>query len=140
MNDLGVDFLDLHYYLRMQQFRRAYDGIHWDCTAHRRISNLLLHHFCECWNLTTPGRFVVSARDTVNVSNSVEEKNNEKAVKDVEDDDEIEVNKLVEGNKGKRDEEKVNKTPKKISEDDYFQNLNYKLFNYLFSTFLKIIF
>ncbi|KAK3095765.1 hypothetical protein FSP39_018757, partial [Pinctada imbricata] len=38
----GHDVLDLHYYLRHQIHRRAEDGIHWDMTGHRRMSNLLL--------------------------------------------------------------------------------------------------
>ena len=139
MNDFGVDFLDLHYYFRMQQFRRAYDGIHWDSTAHRRISNLLLHHLCECWDLTTPGRFAVSVREPENLSHAVKQDviknveldkqekkdNNEKIVKEVEedddddddDDDEIVVINVVEGNKGKPHEKRVNETPKKITEE-----------------------
>lgn len=40
----GYDLLDLHYYLRNQLHRRAGDGVHWDQTAHRRMTNLLLTH------------------------------------------------------------------------------------------------
>jgi hypothetical protein len=40
----GFDLLDLHYYFRNQLHRRAGDGVHWDQTAHRRMTNLLLTH------------------------------------------------------------------------------------------------
>lgn len=52
----GFDVLDLHYYLRHQLNRRAVDGIHWDMTAHRRITNLLMTHITEAWNEKFPGR------------------------------------------------------------------------------------
>ena len=119
MNDLGVDFLDLHYYLRMQQFRRAYDGIHWDSTAHRRISNLLLHHLCECWGLTTPGRFVVSFREPENLSEDVKQD----GITSVELDKEIKVNVVEGSNKGK-----VNETPKKIIVEKINSEVNKKNF------------
>lgn len=45
----GYDFLDLHYYLRHQLHRRVCDGIHWDMTAHRRITNLILCHLSNAW-------------------------------------------------------------------------------------------
>ena len=46
----GYDLLDLHYYMRNQLHRRAADGVHWDQTAHRRITNLLLCHISgEYW-------------------------------------------------------------------------------------------
>lgn len=35
IEELNLDFLDLHYYFRKQIHRRAKDGIHWDSTAHR---------------------------------------------------------------------------------------------------------
>lgn len=52
----GYDVLDLHYYLRHHLHRRAEDGIHWDMTAHRRITNLLLTHIAEAWGEPLPGR------------------------------------------------------------------------------------
>lgn len=52
----GFDVLDLHYYLRHQLHRRAMDGIHWDMTAHRRITNLLMTHITEAWDEEFPGR------------------------------------------------------------------------------------
>ncbi|XP_062578307.1 PC-esterase domain-containing protein 1A-like isoform X1 [Saccostrea cucullata] len=52
----GFDLLDLHYYMRNQLHRRAGDGVHWDQTAHRRISNLLLTHISEAWQMKLPGR------------------------------------------------------------------------------------
>nr|XP_022328234.1 PC-esterase domain-containing protein 1A-like [Crassostrea virginica] len=36
--------------------RRAADGVHWDQTAHRRITNLLLCHISEAWQEKLPGR------------------------------------------------------------------------------------
>ncbi|ESO99139.1 hypothetical protein LOTGIDRAFT_177076, partial [Lottia gigantea] len=44
------DVLDLHFHLRTQLNRRATDGIHWDNTAHRRITNLILTHIAKSWN------------------------------------------------------------------------------------------
>lgn len=38
-----------------QVHRRSEDGIHWDMTAHRLISNLLLTHLSEAWGLDLPG-------------------------------------------------------------------------------------
>lgn len=52
----GYDFLDLHFYFRENIHRRANDGIHWDMTAHRRITNLLLSHMSDAWGETSPGR------------------------------------------------------------------------------------
>ncbi|ESO89822.1 hypothetical protein LOTGIDRAFT_124460, partial [Lottia gigantea] len=43
------DVLDLHFHLRTQLNRRATDGIHWDNTAHRRITNLILTHIAKSW-------------------------------------------------------------------------------------------
>ncbi|XP_067656944.1 PC-esterase domain-containing protein 1A-like [Haliotis asinina] len=51
----GFDVLDLHYFLRYQLHRRADDGIHWDMTAHRRITNLLLTHISDAWGFRLPG-------------------------------------------------------------------------------------
>jgi hypothetical protein len=122
MNDFGVDFLDLHYYLRQQQFRRAYDGIHWDSTAHRRISNLLLHHLCDCWDLATPARFVVSVRrlfkaadNEKRVQQNVKQEESQsvqvekdikliEAVKRDEEDDKTAVINVLEDNKQKGDD------------------------------------
>ncbi|XP_034301746.2 PC-esterase domain-containing protein 1A [Magallana gigas] len=52
----GYDLLDLHYYMRNQLHRRAADGVHWDQTAHRRMTNLLLSHISEAWRQKLPGR------------------------------------------------------------------------------------
>ncbi|ESO96915.1 hypothetical protein LOTGIDRAFT_187972, partial [Lottia gigantea] len=45
------DYIDLHYYLRYHLHRRAEDGVHWDMTAHRRMSNLTLFQIAEAWGL-----------------------------------------------------------------------------------------
>ncbi|KAL4232239.1 PC-esterase domain-containing protein [Mactra antiquata] len=50
----GFNTLDLHFYLRHQLQRRAGDGVHWDMTAHRRITNLILTHITEAWSVKQP--------------------------------------------------------------------------------------
>ncbi|KAL5021719.1 hypothetical protein ScPMuIL_000874 [Solemya velum] len=50
----GFDVLDLHFFLRHHLHRRAEDGIHWDMTAHRRITNLILTHIAEAWGIKMP--------------------------------------------------------------------------------------
>ncbi|CAL1539748.1 unnamed protein product, partial [Lymnaea stagnalis] len=52
----GFDILDLHFYLRHQLHRRVRDGIHWDMIAHRQITNIILTHVCESWNIPIPKR------------------------------------------------------------------------------------
>ncbi|XP_050395402.1 PC-esterase domain-containing protein 1A [Patella vulgata] len=47
----SCDVLDLHFHLRNQLHRRTADGIHWDYTAHRRITNLILSHIAKAWNV-----------------------------------------------------------------------------------------
>jgi hypothetical protein len=39
------------------------DGIHWDATAHRRITNLILNHICEAWGLTPPYRILENSAE-----------------------------------------------------------------------------
>ena len=50
----GYDVLDMHYFFRRQLHRREADGVHWDMTAHRRMSNLLLAHISEAWQIPLP--------------------------------------------------------------------------------------
>ena len=50
----GHDVVDLHYFLRHQIHRRAEDGIHWDMTGHRRITNLVLTHIAQTWGIKLP--------------------------------------------------------------------------------------
>lgn len=57
MPEYGFDILDLHYHLRHQLQRRADDGVHWDQTAHRRISNLILGHIAMAWGVKPKGMF-----------------------------------------------------------------------------------
>ena len=47
IREFQLDLIDLHYYFTHQIQRRAKDGIHWDATAHRRITNLILNHICD---------------------------------------------------------------------------------------------
>jgi hypothetical protein len=56
IRNFKLDLLDLHYYFHKQTHRRKKDGIHWDPESHRRISNLILNHLCEAWNIKTNGR------------------------------------------------------------------------------------
>lgn len=58
MKEYKLDVLDLHYYFLNHIQRRAKDGIHWDATAHRRITNLILNHLCDAWEIKTPGRII----------------------------------------------------------------------------------
>lgn len=59
IEEFRLDLLDLHFYFRNQIQRRAKDGIHWDATAHRRITNLILNHVCDAWDLDPPGRILM---------------------------------------------------------------------------------
>ncbi|GFO50287.1 Pc-esterase domain-containing protein 1a-like [Plakobranchus ocellatus] len=54
--DHGFDVLDLHFYLRHYLHWRVDDGIHWDMAAHRYITNLLLSHICDAWNIPMPAK------------------------------------------------------------------------------------
>jgi hypothetical protein len=50
----GHDVVDLHYFMRHQIHRRAEDGIHWDMTGHRRITNFVLTHIAQTWGIKLP--------------------------------------------------------------------------------------
>lgn len=50
----GYDVIDLHHFLRYHLHRRAEDGVHWDMTAHRRMTNLLLTHITEALGKDLP--------------------------------------------------------------------------------------
>lgn len=56
VQEYGLDLLDLHYYFRNHVQHRMNDGIHWNSTAHRRVTNLILNYLCDMWNINTPGR------------------------------------------------------------------------------------
>ncbi|XP_033757688.1 PC-esterase domain-containing protein 1A-like [Pecten maximus] len=68
----NLDVLDLHYFLRHQLHRRADDGIHWDMTAHRRMTNLIMTHVCEAWREQLPGRVDRNRNETKQMSRNVE--------------------------------------------------------------------
>lgn len=59
-SSFGFDVLDLCFFFRNQLHRIAEDGIHWDMTAHRRFTNLILSHVSEAWEIPLPGRAVES--------------------------------------------------------------------------------
>ncbi|XP_021355618.1 PC-esterase domain-containing protein 1A-like [Mizuhopecten yessoensis] len=67
----SLDVLDLHYFLRHQLHRRADDGIHWDMTAHRRMTNLIMTHVCEAWREKLPGRVDHNKNETKQLSRTV---------------------------------------------------------------------
>ena len=54
--DHGYDILDVHFFFRREIHRRIFDGIHWDMTAHRRMSNLVLTHIADAWGVPLPNR------------------------------------------------------------------------------------
>ena len=49
--DHGYDVLDMHYYFRNDINDRAGDGVHWNMTAHRRMTNLHLTHIAQAWGV-----------------------------------------------------------------------------------------
>ncbi|KAK6177975.1 hypothetical protein SNE40_012827 [Patella caerulea] len=69
----GFDYLDLHFFLRHHLHRRAEDGVHWDMTAHRRMTNLILYQISEAWESDfgkkiepEPQKSVISANQNCN--------------------------------------------------------------------------
>ncbi|CAH1783399.1 unnamed protein product [Owenia fusiformis] len=69
----GYDVLDLHYYFRRQLHRRVKDDVHWDMTAHRRMSNLLLTHVAEAWGRNIPRRLSKDRKTSTGKMNEDEE-------------------------------------------------------------------
>ena len=53
-NDKQIDVLDLHYNFVSSQHLRNDDGIHWNYQAHRRMSNLILTHISQAWQVPLP--------------------------------------------------------------------------------------
>ena len=68
----GIDVIDLHYYLRNNLHRRAEDGVHWDMTAHRRITNILLTHITEAVGGELPHRVGLGSQKGDQGSNAKE--------------------------------------------------------------------
>jgi hypothetical protein len=68
-----LEFIDLHYYFNKQTHRRAKDGIHWDCTTHRRITNIFLNHMCLAWNKKPPGRLLILKNPDVFIQDNRED-------------------------------------------------------------------
>lgn len=60
LKEYSFDMLDIHFYLRHHIHRRVKDGVHWDMTAHRRITNLLLTHISEAWQVRFFSHFSLS--------------------------------------------------------------------------------
>ncbi|XP_063166507.1 uncharacterized protein LOC134502219 [Candoia aspera] len=50
------DVLDLHHRFRFLENLHATDGVHWDSRAHRYITNLLLTHIAEAWQVEVKKR------------------------------------------------------------------------------------
>ncbi|ELV10705.1 PC-esterase domain-containing protein 1B isoform X2 [Tupaia chinensis] len=52
----GFDVLDLHFHFRHARQHLQQDGVHWDERAHRHLSQLLLAHVADAWNVELPHR------------------------------------------------------------------------------------
>ncbi|KAM6216316.1 PC-esterase domain-containing protein 1B [Rhynchocyon petersi] len=50
------DVLDLHFHFRHSQQHRQTDGVHWNEYAHRHLTQLLLAHMADAWNVELPQR------------------------------------------------------------------------------------
>ena len=70
--EYGYDVLDMHYFFRRHLHRRIFDGIHWDMTGHRRISNLILTHIAEAWGETLPNRVSANSAKILKPLSAVE--------------------------------------------------------------------
>jgi len=57
--DCDFDVVDLHYEMRRHIDMRLQDGIHWNTSAHRKMTGLLLHHICVAWHVVLPVRIAV---------------------------------------------------------------------------------
>ncbi|XP_006190372.2 PC-esterase domain-containing protein 1B [Camelus ferus] len=56
----GFDVLDLHFHFRRHVDRHLQeDGVHWNETAHRHLSQLLLAHVADAWGVELPKRQLV---------------------------------------------------------------------------------
>jgi len=71
VKELQLDLIDLHYYFTQQIQRRVKDGIHWDPTAHRRITNLILHHIADGWDFEHTNRIINDKNARRNGDNSL---------------------------------------------------------------------
>lgn len=56
MRDHGFNVLDAHYYSRLLNYRRRPDGVHYNCTVVRFLTNLILTHLALQLNVKLPGR------------------------------------------------------------------------------------
>lgn len=56
ISDFKFDLIDLHYMFRNRIHHRKDDGIHWDDTTHREITNILVSHICKAWDVKIPDR------------------------------------------------------------------------------------
>lgn len=68
-----LELIDLHYYFLKQTHRRAKDGIHWDPTSHRRITNIFLNHICYAWKKDTPGRLTIKNNPDIFIQDNQED-------------------------------------------------------------------
>jgi hypothetical protein len=73
MDQYKLDLIDLHYYFCKQTHRRSKDGIHWDSTSHRRITNIFLNHMCLVWKRDTPGRLTIKNNPDIFIQDNREE-------------------------------------------------------------------
>lgn len=82
--EYGHDVIDLHYFLRHQIHRRAEDGIHWDMTGHRRITNLILSHIAQTWNVKMPKHIKIQMDNNGNEINENSQSNNTESREETE--------------------------------------------------------
>ncbi|KAL1461728.1 hypothetical protein WDU94_013600 [Cyamophila willieti] len=61
VRELGFDVLDVHYYTRLLGHRRRPDGVHYNRSVVRFLTNLVLTHIGHVWDIKLPGK--VNHRD-----------------------------------------------------------------------------
>ncbi|CAI9593743.1 unnamed protein product, partial [Staurois parvus] len=54
-----MDVLDMHYYFRFDMHNRCKDATHWDKTAHRKYSQILMTHIADAWGVEPPEPTIV---------------------------------------------------------------------------------
>lgn len=106
----GFDVIDLYYYFLHHVHRRAEDGIHWDMTAHRRITNLILTHISEALEIDLP-KHVENARK-YSENKTAENQNKENKTDDNQDKENVTVQAEDDSNTTPTIVQKINKPNK----------------------------
>ena len=50
----GYDVVDLNFHFRSLTHLRVKDDVHWEPVGHRKMSNIVLAHICDAWNIPKP--------------------------------------------------------------------------------------